>query len=126
VADALQLWLTQQRRKLPEGSATIKAIDYSLNRWAALTRYIEDANLPADNNWVENQIRPIAIGRSNWLFAGSLRAGQRAAAVLSLVRSARLNGHDPYVYLRDILERLPTQPASRIDELLPHRWSAAT
>jgi hypothetical protein len=126
VADALHLWLTQQRRKLPEGSATIKAIDYSLNRWAALTRYIDDGNLPADNNWVENQIRPIAIGRSNWLFVGSLRAGQRAAAVMSLVHSARLNGHDPYAYLRSVLERLPTQPASRIDELLPHRWSATT
>jgi transposase len=123
VADGLHLWLTQQRRKLPEGSATTKAIDYSLNRWAALTRYIDDGNLPADNNWVENQIRPIAIGRSNWLFAGSLRAGKRAAAVMSLVHSAKLNGHDPYAYLRDVLERLPTQPASRIDELLPHRWS---
>ena len=122
VADALHLWLTQQRLKVPEGSATIRAIDYSLTRWAALTRYIDDGNLPADNNWVENQIRPIAIGRSNWLFAGSIRAGQRAAAVMSLVHSARLNGHDPYAYLRDVLERLPTQPASRIDELLPHRW----
>jgi transposase len=126
VADALHLWLTQQRMKVPEGSATIKAIDYSLNRWTALTRYINDGSLPADNNWVENQIRPIAIGRSNWLFAGSLRAGQRAAAIMSLVHSARLNGHDPYSYLRDVLARLPTQPASRIDELLPHRWSAAT
>lgn len=125
VADALHLWLTQQRLRLPEGSATIKAIDYSLKRWVALTRYIDDGALPADNNWVENQIRPIAIGRSNWLFAGSLRAGQRAAAVMSLVHSARLNGHDPYAYLRDVLERLPTQPASRIDELLPHRWSAS-
>lgn len=125
VADALHLWLTQQRRKLPEGSATIKAIDYSLNRWAAHTRYIDDGHLPADNNWVENQIRPIATGRKNWLFAGSLRAGKRAAAIMSLVHSARLHGHDPYAYMRDVLERLPTQPASRIDELLPHRWHAA-
>jgi len=122
VADAMHLWLTGQRKMVPEGSATAKAIDYSLGRWPALTRYIDDGDLPADNNWVENQIRPIAIGRSNWLFAGSLRAGQRAAAVMSLVHSARLNGHDPFVYLRDVLERLPTQPASRIDELLPHRW----
>lgn len=76
------------------------------------------------NNWVENQIRPIALGRSNWLFAGSLRAGQRAAAIMSLVHSARINGHDPYAYLRDVLERLPTQPASRVGELLPHRWQA--
>lgn len=66
------------------------------------------------------------FAEENWLFPGSLRAGQRAAAVTSLVRSARLNGHDPYAYLRDILERLPTQPACRIDELLPHRWSPTT
>jgi transposase len=121
VADALHLWLTEQRKKVPEGSATAKAIDYSLGRWQALTRYIDDGELPADNNWVENQIRPIALGRANWLFAGSLRAGKRAA-VMSLVHSARLNGHDPYAYLRDVLERLPTQPASRVEELLPHRW----
>ena len=122
VADALSKWLTLQRLKVPDGSATAKAIDYSLNRWAALMRYLDDGDLPADNNWVENQIRPIAIGRNNWLFAGSLRAGKRAAAVMSLVHSARLNGHDPHAYLKDVLERLPTQPASRVHELLPHRW----
>ena len=124
VADALGKWLALQRQKVPDGSATAKAIDYSLNRWAALTRYLDDGDLPADNNWVENQIRPIAIGRNNWLFAGSLRAGKRAAAVMSLVHSARLNSHEPYAYLTDVLERLPTQPASRIAELLPHRWLA--
>ena len=124
VAEAMHLWLTGQRKKVPDGSATARAIDYSLGRWQALTRYIDDGDLPVDNNWVENQIRPIAIGRSNWLFAGSLRAGQRAAAVMSLVHSARLNGHDPFAYLRDVLERLPTQPASRIAELLPHRWQS--
>jgi len=122
IADALHQWLTQQRQKVPDGSATARAIDYSLKRWDALVRFIDDGNLPIDNNWVENQIRPIAIGRSNWLFAGSLRAGQRAAAIMSLVHSARLNGHDPYAYLRDVLERLPTQPARRLAELLPHRW----
>ena len=126
VADLLYAWLAAQRQKVPDGSATAKAIDYSLGRWIALTRYLDDGDLPADNNWVENQIRPIAVGRHNWLFAGSLRAGKRAAAVMSLVHSARLNGHDPYAYLRDILERLPTQPNSRIGELLPHRWTLAT
>ncbi|MFO5206829.1 transposase domain-containing protein, partial [Salmonella enterica subsp. enterica serovar 1,4,[5],12:i:-] len=75
--------------------------------------------LPIDNNWVENRIRPIALGRQNWLFAGSLRAGKRAAAVMSLIHSAKLNGLDPYDYLRDALERLPTLPASRVAELLP-------
>lgn len=122
VADALHQWLRQQRQKVPDGSATARAIDYSLNRWVALTRFLEDGDLPIDNNWVENRIRPIAIGRSNWLFAGSLRAGKRAAPIMSLIHSAKLNGLDPYAYIRDVLERLPTQPASRIEELLPHRW----
>ena len=67
--------------------------------------------------------RILAIGRGNWLFAGSLRAGQRAAAVMSLIQSAKLNGHDPYTYLKDVLARLPTQKNSRIDELLPHKWT---
>lgn len=122
IADALHQWLTQQRQKVPDGSATARAIDYSLRRWKALTRFIDDGELPIDNNWVENQIRPIAIGRKNWLFAGSLRAGKRAAAIMSLLHSARLNGHDPHAYLRDVLEQLPTQPASRIGQLLPHHW----
>ena len=122
IADALHQWLTQQRQKVPDGSATAKAIDYSLKRWDALTLFIKDGDLPIDNNWVENQIRPIALGRNNWLFTGSLRAGKRAAAVMSLVHSARLNGHDPYAYLKDVLERLPLHPASRIQDLLPHRW----
>jgi transposase len=121
-ADALRAWLTAQRQKVPPGSATAKAIDYSLGRWAALSRYIDDGELPADNNWVENQIRPIALGRNNWLFAGSLRSGKRAAAVMSLIHSARLNGHEPHAYLKDVMERLPSQPASRIGELLPHYW----
>jgi len=108
-----------------DGSATAKAIDYSLKRWGALTRYIDDGDLPADNNRVENQIRPIAIGRSNWLFAGSLRAGQRAAAVMSLLHSAKLNGLEPYAYLKDVLTRLPTLPSAQIEELLPHRWQSS-
>ena len=122
VADLLHAWLMAQRQRIPDGTATAKAIDYSLGRWNALTRYLDDGALPIDNNWVENQIRPIAIGRNNWLFAGSLRAGKRAAAIMSLIHSARLNGHDPYLYLTDVLQRLPIHPASRIAELLPHRW----
>ena len=123
--DALHRWMLLTRQKITDGSATAKALDYSLKRWAALTRFEGDGRLPVDNNWIENQIRPIAIGRSNWLFAGSLRAGKRAAAVMSLIRSAKLNGHDPYAYLKDVLTRLPTQRASQIGELLPHRWTPA-
>jgi transposase len=107
LAIALEEWLRQQRLLVPRGSATVKAIDYSLNRWVLLTRFVGDAHLPVDNNWVENQIRPIAIGRSNWLFAGSLRAGQRAAAVMSLPQSATLNGLKPHAYIKDVLTRLP-------------------
>jgi transposase len=124
IAEILRQWLTRQRSQVPDGSATAKAIEYSLGRWAALTRYIEDGDLPIDNNHIENRIRPVALGRSNWLFAGSLRAGQRAAVIISLIQSAKLNGHEPYRYLTDVLKRLPTQPASRIHELLPHRWQA--
>jgi transposase len=121
-AEALRQWLTRQRGQVPDGSATAKAIAYSLGRWAALIRYLDDGDLPIDNNHIENRIRPVALGRSNWLFAGSLRAGQRAAAIMSLIQSAKLNGHDPYRYLEDVLERLPIQPASRLEELLPHLW----
>ena len=125
VADDLHAWLLAQRQRVPEGSATAKAIDYSLNRWEALLRYLDDGRLPADNNWIENRIRPIALGRNNWLFAGSLRAGQRAAAIMSLIGSAKMNDLDPYAYLSDVLVRLPTHPARRIADLLPHRWKAA-
>jgi transposase len=122
LAEAFHQWMLLQRQRITDGSATAKALDYSLKRWTALTQFLGDGQLPIDNNWIENQIRPIAIGRSNWLFAGSLRAGQRAAAVMSLIQSAKLNGHDPYAYLKDVLARLPTQKNSQIEELLPHRW----
>ena len=122
VADALHAWLVAQRQQVPNGSSIARAIDYALTRWGPLIHYLEDGQVPIDNNWMENRIRPITLGRNNWLFAGSLRAGQRAAAVMSLIQSARLNGHDPYAYLKDVLNRLPTQLASRVGELLPHRW----
>ncbi|MFP4897369.1 IS66 family transposase, partial [Paraburkholderia sp. EG304] len=125
VCGALHEWMVAQRKLVSEGSAIAKALDYSLKRWDALTRYLDDGHVPIDNNWVENQIRPWAIGRSNWLFAGSLRAGKRAAAIMSLLRSAQLNGHEPHAYLKDVLTRLPTQKASDIAALLPHRWQPA-
>ena len=110
IADKLRERPLLQRQKATDGTAIAKAIDYSLGRWEALMRFLDDGVLPMDNNWVENRIRPIAFGRSNWLFAGSLRAGKRAAAVMSPIQSAKLNGHDPYRYLKYILERRPTQP----------------
>ena len=122
VMDRLHAWMIAQRDLVPQGSAISRALDYSLKRWAALSRYLDDGAVPIDNNWEESQIRPWAVGRKNWLFAGSLRSGKRAAAIMSLIQSARLNGHDPYDYLKDVLTRLPTQRASEIDQLLPNRW----
>lgn len=122
IADTLHEWLILHRQRATDGTAIARAIDYCLGRWDALVRYLDDGRLPIDNNHIENRIRPIALGRSNWLFAGSLRGGQRAAAAMSLIQTAKLNGHDPHRYLSDILERLPTHPANRIDELLPHHW----
>ena len=124
ILDEFHAWLQVRRRQVPTGSATAKAIDYSLKRWTALIHYLHDGQVPIDNNWIENRIRPIALGRKNWLFAGSLRAGKRAAAIMSLIQSAKLNGHDPFAYLKDVLSRLPSQPYSKITELLPHRWQS--
>ena len=125
ILDALHAWLKQQRELVPPGSAIANAIDYSLRRWQALTRYVDDGHAVIDNNHCENLVRPVALGRKNWLFAGSLRAGQRAAAVMSLIQSAMLNGHDPYAYLKDVLTRLPITKHKDIGELLPHNWRPA-
>ena len=122
LCEDLHVWLQLERQRVPEGSASAKAIDYSLNRWEALTNYLADGNVQIDNNHLENLIRPWAMGRRAWLFAGSELAGQRAAIIMSLLQSARLHGHDPWAYLRDVLTRLPSHLNSRIEELLPHRW----
>ena len=118
----LQQWLRLERRLVVDGGSTAKAIDYTLVHWSALTRHLDDGAVALDNNHLERQIKPWAMGRRAWMFVGSELAGQRAAIVMSLVQSARMNGHDPWAYLRDVLQRLPTQPNSRIEDLLPHRW----
>jgi len=123
--EELHAWLQLERTRVPDGSAIAKAIDYSLNHWQALSRYLLDGAVPIDNNHIENQMRPWALGRKNWLFIGSELAGERAAVVMSLLQSAKLHGHDPYAYLKDVLTRLPTQLNSRIEELLPHKWRPA-
>ena len=120
--EELHVWLRLERARVPEGSAVARAIDYSLNAWEPLTAHLRDGAVPVDNNHIENLMRPWAMGRKAWLFAGSELAGQRAAIVMSLVQSAKLNGHDPWAYLKDVLQRLPTHLNSRIKELLPHVW----
>ena len=119
VLTELHQWLTSTRTKTANGGSSAKAMDYTLRRWASFIRYAETGHLPIDNNPVENVIRPIALGKKNWLFAGSERAGQRAAAIQSLLGTAKLNGLNPEAWLKDTLEKLPAWPNSRIDELLP-------
>ena len=118
----LKAWLALERRRVADGGSTAAAIDYTLKHWGALTQYLDDGAVPIDNNHLERQIKPWAMGRKAWMFIGSELAGQRAAVVMSLVQSARMCGHEPLAYLRDVLQRLPTQLNSRIEELLPHRW----
>ena len=120
IADKLHQWLQEKRQLTTKNASISKAIDYCLKRWQALTCYLDDGRLPIDNNWAENQMRPWALGRKNWLFAGSLRSGQRAANIMSIIQSARLNGLDVSAYLTDVLRRLPIQ--EDLDELLPHLW----
>jgi transposase len=117
--EALNLWLQHTRKTTADGCALAKAIDYSLKRWPAFARYAENGHYPIDNNPCENTIRLIAIGKKNWLFAGSEAAGKRAAVLQSLLETARMNGIEPMAWLTDTLEKLPTWPNSRIDELLP-------
>jgi len=117
--NALHEWLIQTRIKTANGGGSAKALDYTLKRWSSLIRYAETGHLPIDNNPVENTIRPIALGKKNWLFAGSGRAGQWAAAIQTLLGTAKLNGLDPAAWLKDTLEKLPTWTNRRIDELLP-------
>jgi hypothetical protein len=116
---ALREWLETKLKQLPQKSATAEAIRYALTRWTALARFIEDGTIEIDNNAAERAIRPIALGRKNWLFAGSDKGGERAAAILSLIKTAKLNGLDPEAYLRIVLTRIADHPINRIGDLLP-------
>lgn len=122
--EALHTWLVELSVKVLGGSALSKAVHHALGRWPALVRYLEDGGYPIDNNPVENVIRPVAVGRKNWLFAGSHSAWQRAAAIMSLLATAKANGLDPHAWLTDVLTRLPTTKQRDIDSLLPLAVSA--
>jgi len=121
IAD-LETWLRERRAKLSRQSETAKAIDYGLKRWAALTRFLDDGRLCMSNNAAEREIRAVAVGRKNWTFAGSDAGGHRAAAIYTLIATAKLNDVDPHAGLADVLARLPDHPARRIADLLPWNW----
>ena len=115
-------WLLEQASVVLPKSLIGKAVTYSLRRIKTLSLYTTDGCLEIDNNLIENTIRPIALGRKNYLFAGSHAAAQRIAVFYSLLGSCKLHSIEPYAYLKDILERLPDHPISQVDDLLPHRW----
>jgi transposase len=116
---ALETWLREQRARVSGQSKIAQGIAYSLSRWAALARFLDDGRLCMSNNAAERELRPIAVGRKNWTFAGSDEGGRRAAAIYTLIQTAKLNDVDPQAWLADILARLPDHQAKRIDELLP-------
>ncbi len=123
ILKALKPWLEAHRGlpKSPWGQAT----HYMLGLWPRLTRYLEEGWVELDNNVIENALRPLALGRKNYLFAGSHDAAQRAAVVYSLLGTCKLHGVNPQQWLTDVFQRIPTHPAKRVTELLPHHWQKA-
>ncbi len=124
VAD-LKAWMRAERPKLSRGSDLAKAMDYMLKRWPAFTRFLDDGRVCLSNNAAERGLRGIALGRKSWLFAGSDRGGERAAAMYSLIVTAKMNDIDPQAWLADVLGRIAGHLASRLDELLPWNWQPA-
>jgi transposase len=121
----LHSWLNKTLARISRKSDTAAAIRYALSRWCALTRYLDDGHIEMDNSAVERALRTVALGRKNYLFAGSGAGGERAAALYSLLGTAKLNGLDPEFYLRTVLERVADHPINRIQEFLPWNLAAA-
>ncbi len=124
VIEELQVYMQEQLARLSRGHDLTKAFNYILKRWTSFTRFLEDGRVCLSNNAAERGLRGLALGRKSWMFCGSDRGGQRAAAMYSLIVTAKMNGIDPQAWLADVLARIATHPAHRIDELLPWRWSA--
>jgi transposase len=118
----LHAWLREQRAKLSRNNDTTKAINYCLSRWDAFTRFLDDGRLCMSNNAAERELRAVAVGRRNWTFAGSDEGGQRAAAIYTLVATAKLNDVDPQAWLADVLARINDHAIQRLGELLPWNW----
>lgn len=120
---AIKDWLDEQSKHIIPKSAMGKAIGYALTQWSRLERYTEHGMLEIDNNWIENQVRPLALGRKNYLFAGSHDGARRAAIIYSLVATAKKHGVEPFAYLKDVIARIADHPFKQIDLLLPQNWT---
>ena len=125
LVEALENWLRDERRKLSSKAPVAKAIDYSLKRWQAFARFLDDGRICMSNNAAERAVRGIAVGRKNWTFCGSDSGGRRAAAIYTLIETCKLNDVDPRAWLADVLARIADHPAKRIADLLPWNWKAA-
>ena len=123
VLNALGNWMKDEYVKEIPKSSIGKALGYSIERWEKLSRYTEDGMLNIDNNPVENSIRPVALGRKNYLFAGSHEAAKRSGMLYSLLGTCKMHGIEPYSWLKDVLHRIADHPINKISELLPHRWN---
>ena len=119
----LHAWMLETRGRLSRHNDLAKALDYALKRWEAFTRFLDDGRICLSNNAAERALRGIALGRKGWLFAGSDRGGKRAAIMISLITTAKLNDIDPRAWLADVLARIADHPASRLDQLLPWNWT---
>jgi transposase len=124
LVDALETWLREERRKLSSKAPVAKAIDYTLKRWRAFTRFLDDGRLCLSNNAAERAVRGIAVGRRNWTFCGSDSGGHRTAAIYALIETCKLNDVDARAWLADVLARIADHPANRIADLLPWNWTA--
>jgi hypothetical protein len=121
IIDEIALWLNSQKREVLPKSAIGMAINYTLNLWPRLIRYTEDGRFNIDNNLIENSIRGVALGRKNYLFAGSHESAQRGAVIYSLLATCQIRGVEPFTWLKNALDMIPDYPANQLEKLLPAR-----
>lgn len=124
--DAFQSWAEAKLARIPGKSDLAKAFRYGLSRWLSFTLFLEDGRVAIDNNAAERGMRPIGVGRRNWLFAGSDTGGETLARAMTVIETAKMNGLDPHAYLTDVLSRIHDHKINRLDELLPWNWKPAT
>jgi transposase len=125
ILDELKTWIEATLSTLPQKQKLAEAMRYALSRWAALSVYIDDGRVEIDNNIAERAMRPLGLGRKNWLFAGSDKGGERIANILTIIETVKLHGHNPELYLTDVLTRIQDHPKDRFEDLLPWNWMPA-